>query len=265
MDRPFECARRRWPLVLSALRRGDARPDQAARCLYDSGYIPEAMCLESPKVLETAAELCQLERCLTALDASYPKRWIDRLGDAAPPALWIDGPMPSGPTISIVGSRHPRPDAVEFARELAECAVARGYAVMSGGANGIDLVASTHAPGASVAVLPHGRAHALTGANGCTLSVAAPNDGFATGLAMERNRLIYAASPACIVIQPRFLTGGTWQGAVDCVRRRHGSVWVWNDGSEASRALISLGAVPIKDPKSWPCFIERSDQYRLAI
>lgn len=60
---------------------------------------------------------------------------------------------------------------------------------------------------------------------------------------MERNALIYAFGRRAVVVRPRLRKGGTWHGAVDALRRRLASVFVYGD-DDAGRALVNLGARP---------------------
>ena len=82
---------------------------------------------------------------------------------------------------------------------------------------------------------------------GTWLSVCAPDEPFSRGAAMERNALIYSLGEASVVCKARFREGGTWHGAVDCLRRRLSPLIVRDDGSQAAKALVSLGATPIRE------------------
>lgn len=82
----------------------------------------------------------------------------------------------------------------------------------------------------------------------CRVSVCAPDEEFSTGSAMERNALIYAMADAAVIAHARFKTGGTWHGAIDAHRRRLARLVVrMDDRNEAHRALIGLGAVPLRE------------------
>jgi DNA processing protein len=74
---------------------------------------------------------------ITVLDDRYPLalRGIHQL----PPILFVKGTLPADEcAVSIVGSRRPTPGGLAAAAQLAEALVARGVAVISGLAEGID-------------------------------------------------------------------------------------------------------------------------------
>ena len=58
-----------------------------------------------------------------------------------PEKLFIHGQLPPGPCVAIVGTRHPTPEARDYAVELAARLAERGVAIVSGGAEGIDAAA----------------------------------------------------------------------------------------------------------------------------
>lgn len=73
---------------------------------------------------------------LTPADDGYP----DRLAEMPdpPPALFVDGMLPQGPTVAIVGSRKASPTGLAVARKLGRVLAERGVCVVSGLALGID-------------------------------------------------------------------------------------------------------------------------------
>lgn len=80
-------------------------------------------------------------------------------------------------------------------------------------------------------------------------SLRAPFEEFSTSAAMERNRLIYAASEATLVVRARHREGGSWHGAITALRDRLCPVFIQEDPSSlAHRTLIALGAIPLRDP-----------------
>jgi DNA processing protein len=98
----------------------------------------------------------------TPLDRSYPAR----LRDLAPPPPFVEacGVLAGAldalpPSVAIVGTRDPLPEAADFARRLARAVAAAGGVVVSGGAIGIDHAAhegAIEAGGATLVVLPAG-------------------------------------------------------------------------------------------------------------
>jgi DNA processing protein len=96
-----------------------------------------------------------VERCLEG--SALPARLADL--EAPPERLFLRGDLPRGPTVAIVGTRHPSPRAARFARELAQQLAIAGVAVLSGGAKGIDTEAhrgALAAGGVTVVVAPAG-------------------------------------------------------------------------------------------------------------
>jgi DNA processing protein len=59
-----------------------------------------------------------------------------------PPArLYLRGALPRGPCVGIIGTRHPTPEALDYARHFSSWLAQRGVAIVSGGAKGIDAAA----------------------------------------------------------------------------------------------------------------------------
>lgn len=92
---------------------------------------------------------------LTPADPDWPV--------ALPPgALRLRGALPVGPAVAVVGARGADPYGLEIAERLAAAAAARGVAVVSGGAFGVDAAAhraALEAGGRTVVVLGSGLAH----------------------------------------------------------------------------------------------------------
>lgn len=137
--------------------------------------------------------------------------------------------------------------------QVGEAVAQANLSLVSGGAAGIDRASvrgSLSAGGTALEVLPFGLSHAHGAREGtCRVSVCAPSEPFSSVGAMERNALIYAASPATLVVQPRLREGGSWHGAVSALRRRLREVRVFHQvENPACRALEALGAVPVTTP-----------------
>jgi predicted Rossmann fold nucleotide-binding protein DprA/Smf involved in DNA uptake len=251
MPRSMQLPRRNWVKVVSCLRASECPFDRMSAALRAGGLWEEAICLESNDTLGQAVRLVELGAVLTAVDVDYPRRRMERLGQTAPPALWIRGVMPAGPLIGIVGSRQIEKPIQQFAFEIGTESVRLGNSVVSGGAAGCDFAGASGAVaegGHAIEILPHG-IDLYSRTDRCGLSVCAPDEVFSTATAMERNTLIYAASEQTVVIQARFKQGGTWIGAAEATRKRLCPLIVRDDGSQASQALIALGATPIKSPQ----------------
>jgi DNA processing protein len=162
--------------------------------------------------------------------------WPSQLADAelpqvahhppgAPPlGLWLRGPLHLRTTVlrsaSVVGSRAASGYGVRVASELASGLADRGWAVVSGGAYGID--ASAHrgalaAGGATVCVLACGVDLAYPRSNaslieriadgGLLVSELAPGAYPTKARFLDRNRLIAALSPGTVLVEAAFRSG----------------------------------------------------------
>ncbi len=254
LPRPVNLVRRKWVRVLSSLRSAACTIEAAPEVLRAVGFVEEALVLENGKFLDSCREEFQINGVVTAVHPAYPIRWMERLGEAAPPALWIRGTLPEQKLIGIVGSRRVERPVREFARAVGQEAVRLGYAIVSGGAAGCDHGGAKGAlaeDGGVIEILPYG-IDRYTSDTMCGLSVCSPGEAFSTASAMERNTLIYAASELTVVVHARFKEGGTWVGAAEASRRHLCPLIVRDDGSPASRALIGLGGTPITDPLLLP-------------
>ncbi len=242
--------RRNWPAVLSAIRRFEARLESAPDALRRSGLCQEAAALETDGLADWAWARVRERAAITAACSAYPPRWLKSLGAGAPPALWMRGAWPSGPMIAVVGARSPSAEAKRFATRIGAEAARLGYAVVSGGACGVDRLAvraALEAGGEVLEILPcglgvRGRGH------GCARgSVCAPSEEFSAATAMERNALVYAAAEAAVIVESGFKEGGTWHGALGAARRRLCPLIVRDAPErEGHRALCALGAIPIR-------------------
>lgn len=241
------CSPRRWLAVLGALEAGG----EAVRALRSQSFWEEAARLEVPGALEWARRVLAAGDALTAACPGYPVRWSERLGAAAPAALWQSGPLPSGLFVAVVGSRRLSPPDSEFAFGVGRALALAGYVLVSGGAAGADTQAALGAQSAGGSVLellPCGLGSGV-GRRGCAASVCAPGAPFSSASAMQRNAVIYALAEAAVVVAPRFRQGGTWHGAIEARRRRLCPLLVRPvPGCPASAALLALGARPLAAP-----------------
>jgi predicted Rossmann fold nucleotide-binding protein DprA/Smf involved in DNA uptake len=255
--------RRAWPRVISSLRRENVSIVDAERTLRVGGLFAEAAALSSPTALVWGEATYQSDSCLTSLCPGYPSRWLEMLGQDAPPAVWRLGePQSALPSVSVVGSREIEPRIHRFCAACAREAVSMGCQVVSGGAVGCDtaaLDAASAASGSTISILPYGlgqfRGESPSGR--VLLSLSELDEPFSRKRAMERNLLIYAASPTTIVGAARYREGGTWHGAMEAIRRRITQLAVrptdYDDDESsrrAARALVSLGARYLEKPSS---------------
>ena len=178
---------------------------------------------------------------LTPFDECYPERLVKRLGTKAPPLLHAAGDLgllrPGG--LGVVGSRNVTDDGAEAARAAAERAARLGYALISGGARGVDqtaMSAAFEAGGAVVEVLAESLSRrlkkpdvrrAIHDGRAVMCTPYRPDAPFSAGNAMGRNKLVYALSLVTLVMASEVGRGGTWSGAVEALKIGAGRVGVW--------------------------------------
>ena len=93
------------------------------------------------------------------------------------------------------------------------------------------------------------------------LSVVKPDAGFNVGVAMMRNRYIYAQSSGTVVVKTELNKGGTWAGAVENLKHNWCSEMCWDkNGYQGNKALIEKGAIPINN--DWNGDVESLEKQR---
>lgn len=161
---------------------------------------------------------------LTIYDKEYPEKLLKTLGEGSPVALFCAGntDICRGQFAGFVGSRNAEKDDLDFARFAVGRTVERGFGVVSGGARGVDNASEDEGLnlGASVVEFPSDGmlkklsnkkiAAAVSGGKMLLLSLASPEAPFNLGVAMMRNRYIYAQSEGTIVVRADYNKGGTW-------------------------------------------------------
>ncbi len=199
-------------------------------------------------------------KAVTVFDCEYPARLTGKLGKSRPPVFYCAGDMGllNEKVIGFVGSRNANKDDLEFSRFCVERTASHGYGVVSGGARGVDWECELQALrlGKCVVEFPADNllkrlnqpeiSNAVNSGKMALVSLAAPDEGFNLGIAMMRNRYIYAQSDGTVVIRSDYNKGGTWAGATDTLKRgwckllcSRKSVYAGNT------ALIERGAIPI--------------------
>jgi DNA processing protein len=169
----------------------------------------------------------------------------------------------SGRNVAVVGSRNLDPAGAAFAQEFARHAVAGGFAIVSGGARGTDLIAmnaALDAGGQCVGVLadslertiraPEMRQFLLD-RRVALLTPYAPTAGFSVGAAMGRNKVIYGLAELALVVSSEHEKGGTWAGAVEALKAAWCPVLVraTYDAPKGNRELLKKGALPLAEPR----------------
>lgn len=181
-------------------------------------------------------------------------RWPTKLNDlsAMPIGLVVRGSVDALhiPSLAIVGTRNPTNYGVRVAGDFAAGFVDREWAIVSGGAYGIDAAAhrgALVAEGVSIAVLaagvnvnyPGGHAHlfAEIAESGALVSEVMPSVRAIPARFLTRNRLIAALSCATLVVEAAF---------------RSGSLRTARDAAELMRPVMAVPG-PITSPTSEGC------------
>lgn len=161
-------------------------------------------------------------------------------------------------SVGYVGSRSVSEDDLRFTKQTVAKTVQRGYLVVSGGAKGVDSIALNEAlrqDGQAIVYLADSMERKMKEAQTIRavqeghlllLSAAIPGAGFHTGMAMSRNKYIYAQSAGTVVVRSSYNEGGTWNGATENLRHGWCPIFCWNKSDyDGNQALISQGAYPI--------------------
>jgi len=183
-------------------------------------------------------------------DAQWPP-FLNEL-DVPPIALIVKGDLAilSEESLAIVGTRNPTPYGIRNAQEFAAGFVDRGWAIVSGGAYGIDSAAhrgALIAEGATIAVTASGLDSSYPAGNQRLFDEIAENGAIVTEYLpgaiarphrfLVRNRLIAALSRGTIVIEAAF---------------RSGSLRTARDAADLMRPVMAIPG-PINAPTSEGC------------
>ncbi len=199
---------------------------------------------------------------VTRADNEYPLRLKKVLGNSCPPMFYYAGDLQllNEQAVGYVGSRTVNDNDIDFAKRTVKKTVAKGFGIVSGGAKGIDSVSGTEAMrlgGSVVEFLSDSLMKRLK--SGVTnqniqagrlllLSVVKPDAGFNTGIAMMRNRYIYAQSAGTVVIKSDYNKGGTWTGAIENLKQGWCTEFCWdNKNYKGNQELIRRKAIPIDE------------------
>lgn len=226
--------------------------DRALNGAYDP--IKYARTIEKLK-LSNADELLQsISQAgaifLTPENSTWPQSVTDL---AAPPIALVvkgDPKLLTGNSLAIVGTRNPTQYGVRIAQDFAAGFVDRDWAIISGGAYGIDAAAhkgALIAEGVTVAVIAAGidinypagnaRLFAEIAELGCLVSEVPPGTPAIPARFLTRNRLIAALSNATLVVEAAF---------------RSGSLRTARDAAELMRPVMAIPG-PITSPVSEGC------------
>ena len=201
-------------------------------------------------------------RIYRVLDRDYPARLRDLR--SPPDPLCIRGELLAGPSVAMVGTRGPSPEAAAHAHELAFRLASSGVAVWSGGAVGIDAAAhrgALDAGGVSVAVIGTGLDHCyppehaalyeelvLTG--GALVSPFERSQHAMLSTFPQRNGVLAALTQATVVVQAPIKSGA--RSTAGFARRLGRPLFVipaapWDSLSSGNLAEAALGAQVLAD------------------
>jgi DNA processing protein len=224
--------------------------------LLNGGYDP----IKYEKLITNLRET-NGDKILTEIDKHYARLitpddedWPDQLNDlAAPPiGLILKGNINAlhQPSLAIVGTRNPTSYGARIAGEFAAGFADREWAIVSGGAYGIDSYAhkgALIAEGVTVAVVASGidinypagntRLFAEICESGAMVTEFMPGHRALPNRFLTRNRLIAALSKATLVVEAAF---------------RSGSLRTARDAAEIFRPVMAIPG-PITSPTSEGC------------
>jgi len=199
---------------------------------------------------------------MTRADNFFPKPLKRKLAKNCPPLFYYIGrpELADMKFAGFVGSRNVKPDDGNFTVAAVAKINAKGLAVVSGGAKGIDAIASAasiengsycveYIADSLINKIKHKNViNAVINNRLLILSVAKPDSGFTTGIAMMRNKYIYAQSDGTVVVKADYNKGGTWSGALSNLDKQWCVTFCWNNAEyQGNTELINRGAIPIDD------------------
>lgn len=198
---------------------------------------------------------------VTRADSNYPRKFKSKLSVSCPPLFYYAGDLAllNKPAVGYVGSRNIEPTDIAFTKGAVAATAGRGYAVVSGGAKGIDSVSASAAMSEGAAVIEYisdsmlrkmrdsGLMSEIRDGRVLLMSAVIPKAGFNVGTAMMRNRYIYAQSDGTVVVRSDKGKGGTWAGATENLKKPLCPTFCRSCKYPGNQELIRLGAIPISE------------------
>ena len=186
----------------------------------------------------------------------YPENLKKKLKDNAPPVLFAIGnqAVAQKKAVAVVGSRRAMDIDIEYAKKLGCVCAENGYAVVSGGAIGVDTAAQLSvlkSGGESVAYLPQGcegstfvKENMKYIRNGTLLCLTAcrPDSRFTRELALTRNKYIHSHAQMSVTVNSQAGMGGSWSGAYDNLIHSRTPAFVSNIPHSGNERLAAEGA-----------------------
>lgn len=191
-------------------------------------------------------------------DLAWPDR-LRALGAQMPQFLFVNGnkDLLSRCSVSVSGSRDVSDETLDVARKCGTQVADAGFVLVCGGARGVDLAAqrgALDAQGSLILVPAYPpqkllRQQRLQDAQASGRLLIAcdtwPDEPFSAQKALSRNHTIYALGEAALVVASRNGVGGSWRGALDCLRGGYTPVFAVmgeSDDLAGNRALMEIGA-----------------------
>lgn len=198
-------------------------------------------------------------------DARYPKRIKSRLKHEAPPVMYGCGSseLVDNGGLAVVGSRNATDEILRYAQRAGERAASAGRGLISGGARGVDsaamdgaaalggIVCNVMAEGLAAAAISSRFRQGILEQRTLLISPYDPSAGFNVGHAMARNKFIFALADIGLVVNSDLGKGGTWEGAIEQLRKRHYvPLFIRSSGERSAglNALLKEGALPWPNP-----------------
>lgn len=262
-----------WSDLVSLLRSRDLQPeyllDFGEADFRDQFLFSETEAIRCMRLLDRSGslrfELSKYEdmgiHVVTRADPDYPRQLKKKLGNGCPPLFYSAGDLDllNRESVGYAGSRSIDPSDIAFTTQAVAKTAGLGYAVVSGGAKGIDSISSSAAIAEGTVAIEYlsdsmlrkmrdnDLVSKIRDGRILLMSSAIPTAGFNVGMAMARNRYIYAQSSGTVVIHSDKGKGGTWAGATENLKKSLCPTFCRDCDFPGNRELIRLGAIPIDE------------------
>lgn len=200
---------------------------------------------------------------ITRADEEYPKVLRERLKEKCPPVIYYCGDLEilENKFIGVVGSRDIDFEGIDFTKSISSKIVKEGYALVSGGAKGVDSIGQDEVlnKGGKVVsfvadsmiskIMKKEIRESIAKGNLLLMSSVIPNARFTVYSAMERNKYIYGLSEMTTVVASDYNKGGTWAGAIENLKYNWVPVLVRNMGNvpKGNLEIIKKGGIASGD------------------
>ena len=192
---------------------------------------------------------------------NYPAKLKKAMGNKSPVIFFYCGEMSllDAETVAIIGSREATEQEQEYASKHARISAQNSRVIVSGGAKGIDTIAkdaALHAKGKVVTYVSDDmvgyitkNAEHILWDKMLVLSAFHPEAAFKGYNALERNKYIYASSNYAVVVSSGDGTGGSYKGALDCIKNNYCPLYVKDDkyAPPGNKKLIEQGGLPLNE------------------